>query len=248
MPVGGVDLARQARPDDLPRAAASIREFGFLNPVITDGDNGIVAGHGRIMAAKKLGMKEVPTVEAAHLTDAQRRAYILADNRLALDSGWDDELLQVEFAELEAADFDISLTGFDPAEIKALEADYGDDGDNEENPYSTKVDAPHYEPVGDKPALSDVYDTSKTTELFERIEASDVSDEDKRMLRAAAYRHTVFDFEQVANYYAHSSPEVQELMEDSAMVIIDFDKAIAEGYVTMTNRLSALFEQDQSDE
>ena len=246
-----IPYARNARThsdEQVDKIAASIREFGFLNPVITDGDNGIVAGHGRIMAAKKLGMDEVPTVEAAHLTDAQKRAYILADNRLALDAGWDDELLQVEFAELEAADFDISLTGFDPAEIKALEADYGDDGDNEENPYSTKVDAPHYEPVGDKPALSDVYDTSKTTELFERIEASEVSDEDKRMLKAAAYRHTVFDFEQVANYYAHSEPEVQELMEDSAMVIIDFDKAIAEGYVTMTNRLSALFEQDQSDE
>jgi len=119
-----IPYARNARThsdEQVDKIAASIREFGFLNPVITDGDNGIVAGHGRIMAAKKLGMDEVPTVEAAHLTDAQKRAYILADNRLALDAGWDDELLRVEFAELEDAGFDLNLTGFTDDEIAALE-------------------------------------------------------------------------------------------------------------------------------
>ena len=121
-----IPYARNARThsdEQVDKIAASIREFGFLNPVITDGDNGIVAGHGRIMAAKKLGMEEVPTVEAAHLTDAQRRAYILADNRLALDAGWDDELLRVEFTELQDAGFDLNLTGFTDDEIAALEPD-----------------------------------------------------------------------------------------------------------------------------
>ncbi len=118
-----IPYARNARTHSdaqVDKIAASIREFGFLNPVITDGENGIVAGHGRIMAAKKLGMEEVPTVEAAHLTDAQKRAYILADNRLALDAGWDDELLRVEFADLQADEFDLNLTGFGSDEVDRL--------------------------------------------------------------------------------------------------------------------------------
>jgi len=121
-----VPYARNSRTHSdaqIDKIAASIREFGFLNPVITDGDNGIVAGHGRIMAAQKLGMDEVPVVEAAHLTEAQKRAYVIADNRLALDAGWDDEMLRVEFAELEDAGFDLDLTGFTPDEIDALQPD-----------------------------------------------------------------------------------------------------------------------------
>ena len=102
------------------KIAASIKEFGFLNPIIVDGKNGIIAGHGRIMAAQKLGIDEVPTVEAAHLTEAQKRAYIIADNRLALDAGWDDELLRVELQELDDLDFDLSLTGFNADELIAL--------------------------------------------------------------------------------------------------------------------------------
>ncbi len=121
-----IPYARNSRTHSdaqIDKIAASIREFGFLNPVITDGDNGVVAGHGRIMAAQKLGMEEVPVVEAAHLTEAQKRAYVIADNRLALDAGWDDEMLRVEFAELKDAGFDLDLTGFTPDEIDALQPD-----------------------------------------------------------------------------------------------------------------------------
>jgi ParB-like chromosome segregation protein Spo0J len=119
-----IPYARNSRThseQQVDKIAASIKEFGFLNPVIVDGDNGIIAGHGRVMAAKKLGMAEVPAVEASHLTDAQRRAYVIADNRLALDAGWDDEMLRVEFADLEAVGFDLELTGFELDEIEALE-------------------------------------------------------------------------------------------------------------------------------
>jgi ParB-like chromosome segregation protein Spo0J len=115
-----IPYARNSRthsPEQVDKIAASIREFGFLNPVIVDGQNGIVAGHGRIMAAKKLGMDEVPTVEASHLTEAQKRAYIIADNRLALDAGWDDEVLRLELHALDEASFDLSLTGFDAEEL-----------------------------------------------------------------------------------------------------------------------------------
>jgi len=126
-----IPYARNSRTHSeaqVTKIAASIKEFGFLNPVIVDGENGIVAGHGRVMAAKKLGMDEVPVIEANHLTEAQRRAYIIADNRLALDAEWDDEMLRVEFAELEGLGFDLDLTGFTPEEIAALEPEHLTEG------------------------------------------------------------------------------------------------------------------------
>jgi len=101
--------------------AASIREFGWTNPILTDGDKGIIAGHGRLLAARKLNMSEVPVIELSGLTDTQKKAYIIADNKLALNAGWDDELLAVEFAELEASGFDLELTGFTLDEIGALQ-------------------------------------------------------------------------------------------------------------------------------
>lgn len=118
-----VPYARNSRthsPQQVDKIAASIREFGFLNPIIIDGENGIVAGHGRVLAAQKLGLKDLPCIEAAHLTEAQKRAYVIADNRLALDAGWDNELLKVELQDLDAQGFDLTLTGFDLGELEAL--------------------------------------------------------------------------------------------------------------------------------
>jgi site-specific DNA-methyltransferase (adenine-specific) len=131
-----IPYARNSRThsdEQVSKIAASIKEFGFLNPVIVDGESGIVAGHGRVMAAKKLGMDEVPVIEASHLTEAQRRAYVIADNRLALDAGWDDEMLRVEFAELEGLGFDLELTGFTMDEIKALEPEQLTEGLTDED-------------------------------------------------------------------------------------------------------------------
>ena len=121
-----IPYARNSRTHSdaqVAKLAASIKEFGFLNPVIVDGENGIIAGHGRILAAQKLGLEAVPTIEADHLTEAQRRAYVIADNRLALDAGWDDELLRIELGDLDAEGFDLSLTGFDLDEIANLTAE-----------------------------------------------------------------------------------------------------------------------------
>jgi len=118
-----VPYARNARThskEQILQLRASLREFGFVNPVIVDKDLTIIAGHGRILAAKEEGIKEVPCVFVEHLTDAQKRAYILADNRLALNAGWDAEMLSVELSELQGADFDISLLGFDAAELNKL--------------------------------------------------------------------------------------------------------------------------------
>jgi DNA modification methylase len=118
-----VPYARNARThskEQIAQLRASIREFGFLIPCLVDGKYNIIAGHGRVLAAREEGIAEVPCVFAEHLTDAQKRAYILADNRLALNAGWDEEMLSVELADLQGADFDLSLLGFDDAELNKL--------------------------------------------------------------------------------------------------------------------------------
>ena len=116
--------------------ASSIKEFGFLNPIIIDGDNGIIAGHGRVMAAKKLGIDELPCVDASHLTPAQKKAYVIADNKIALNSEWDVDALRVEFEALREMDFDVELTGFSLDEISEFEIEeiapeYEEDADGE---------------------------------------------------------------------------------------------------------------------
>jgi DNA modification methylase len=104
----------------IAQIAASIREFGFTNPVLVDGQNGIIAGHGRVMAARKLGLEQIPVIELAHMSEAQKRAYIVADNQLALNAGWDDELLRLELADLSELGFDLGLIGFGEGELERL--------------------------------------------------------------------------------------------------------------------------------
>lgn len=116
-----VPYARNARThteEQLKKIQSSIREFGFINPVLVDGEMNIIAGHGRVEAAKLEGMKDVPCIFVEDLTEAQKRAYILADNRLALDAGWDQEMLQIEIDELQDLGFDLELTGFEMSELE----------------------------------------------------------------------------------------------------------------------------------
>ena len=118
-----VPYARNSRTHSeaqVAQIAASIREFGFTNPVLMDKDGGIIAGHGRVMAARKLGLAEVPCIRLAHLTDVQRRAYIIADNKLALNAGWDEEMLKLEISDLGDLGLDMSLIGFSPGELSTL--------------------------------------------------------------------------------------------------------------------------------
>jgi len=118
-----VPYARNARKHSQAQVAkisASIQEWGWTNPVLVDEKGGIIAGHGRILAAQKLGIESVPAMVARGWTDAQRRAYVIADNQLALEAGWDRDMLAIEFAELAGLNFDLSLTGFDDLDIKSL--------------------------------------------------------------------------------------------------------------------------------
>jgi DNA modification methylase len=116
--------------------AASVREFGWTNPVLVDGANGIIAGHGRVLAARKLGLERVPVIELAHMSEAQKRAYVLADNQLALNAGWDEALLRLELADLSELGFDLGLIGFGPGELEQLLSGDGRTGlsDDDEAP------------------------------------------------------------------------------------------------------------------
>src|SRR3990167_6932811 len=115
--------ARTHSDEQVEQIAASIRKFGFTNPILVDGEKGIIAGHGRLLAAKKIGMTDVPVVELSHLSPAEKRAYIIADNKLALNAGWDEALLAAEIAALRGDDFDVSVLGFTDDELAALEVD-----------------------------------------------------------------------------------------------------------------------------
>lgn len=126
-----IPYARNSRTHSdaqVAQIAASIREFGWTNPVLVDGENGIIAGHGRVLAARKLGLAEVPCIELAHMSEAQKRAYVIADNQLAMNAGWDEEMLRLEVGDLAQAGFDLDLLGFDEAALAALMAPIGTEG------------------------------------------------------------------------------------------------------------------------
>ena len=141
--------ARTHSPEQVAQIAASIVEFGFTNPILVDGKDGIIAGHGRLLAAKDLGLPEVPVLVLDHLTPEQKRAYVLADNQLALNAGWDADLLRIELQELEAQEFDLSLLGFSDEElsellpeVEQLEAEEQGDPDDAPEPPADPVSKP----------------------------------------------------------------------------------------------------------
>ena len=143
-----VNNARTHNTQQINKLRSSLREFGFINPVIIDRDFNVIAGHGRIMAAKEEGINEVPCVFVDYLTEAQKKAYILADNRMAMDSGWDEELLKVEIEALQAEDFDLSLTGFDESELAGF-FDTADDAKENDFDVDAELEKPPVTKSGD---------------------------------------------------------------------------------------------------
>jgi ParB-like chromosome segregation protein Spo0J len=245
-----IPYARNSRTHSdaqVAQIAASIKEFGFTNPVLIDEADGIIAGHGRLLAARKLGMAEVPCLRLGYLSEIQKRAYIIADNKLALNSGWDDELLKLELGELDAKGFDLELTGFIGDDL--TEAMFGpllDDVEDAEQrqidaeKYTTKIEVPIYEMKGEKPPVLELYNEVKTADLISRINNANLPDEVRSFLLAAACRHTIFNYEKIAEFYAHQDDKVQQLMEDSALVIVDYQQAIENGFVKLTKALIEL--------
>ena len=146
-----INNSRKHSDEQVAQIAASIKEFGWTNPILIDGDNGLIAGHGRLLAARKLGMDKVPVIELAHLSEIQKKALIIADNKLALNSDWDNELLTIELKDLIDQDFDVTLLGFDSTEIDALiNVIDGTDGLTDEDAVPNVPEIP-------KTVLGDVY-------------------------------------------------------------------------------------------
>lgn len=220
--------------------AESIQEFGFKIPIVISGDNVVVAGHTRIKAAKKLGMKEVPCIVADNLNEEQIRAFRLADNKSAEIATWDEEKLEQELAQI--MNIDMSVFGFD-GEDTAFADEVVDDK------YTINTKIPQYEVTGDCPTISEMLDDEKANYLIEEIEKSEgITEEERRFLIQAARRHNVFNYRNIAEYYAHATPEMQRLMEKSALVIIDIDDAIANGYAALFSAVLDVMEGEEDEE
>jgi hypothetical protein len=238
-----VNNSRKHSDKQVAQIAASIKEFGWTNPILVDGDNGIIAGHGRLMAARKLGMTEVPTIELSDLSESQKKAYVIADNNLALNADWDEALLKIELENLKDLSFDLDILAFDDEFLTNLL----EENEDEENMYTQKVDIPTYEPSEIKPNVKDLYDDSKAFDLIDKIKASKLPQAEKDFLMLTAGRHVVLNFQLIADYYAHSERPVQQLMEDSALVIVDLDNAIANGWVNLSKKLDDIYDEDNEE-
>ena len=226
--------AKNPRRNDaaVEKVAASIREFGWAQPIVVDGDGVIIIGHTRLKAAKKLGLKTVPVLVRADLSPEQVAALRLADNKTAEIAEWDEPMLAEELDAL-VGKIDMEQFGFGE-ELDAL-AD-GLDADK----YTDKVDAVHYEPTTEEaPPVEALFDETETRKRVDAANAADIPDEVRAFLVAAAHRHTRFRYDRIAEYYSHATPEVQRLMEDSALVIVDFDDAIKNGWTALKDGLKA---------
>lgn len=220
--------------DAVKYVAASIKQFGWKVPIVIDKDGVIVAGHTRYKAALELNIKEVPCVIADDLTPEQIKAYRLADNKVAEKAFWDFDLLDEELDGI--FDLDMSEFGFSTDEN---DYDISESGQKDDK-YTSKTNVPQYDVKGDVVHISELCDTSKADDLLREIDMASITDEEKDFLRKAACRHFVFNYKKIAEYYATASDEMQELMERSALVIIDYANAMANGYVKLSNKLKEL--------
>lgn len=212
----------------------SIEEFGFNDPIAIWHEGVVVEGHGRLLAVMEMPeIKEVPVIRLDNLTDEQRRAYMLVHNKLTMNTNFDFSLLEME---LEGIEMDMEQYGFSVN-------DFDLSGDTDEK-YTTKANIPQYEPTGELVGLQELVDTGKRNLLVEEINAADILESEKIFLREAANRHLVFNYQKIAEYYATASKEMQELMEKSALVIIDIDNAIANGYAKLSESIENMREND----
>lgn len=218
--------------------ANSIKEFGFKVPIVATSDGEIINGHTRFKASKLLGLKKVPVIISDDLTEEQIKAFRLADNKTGELADWNEELLAKE---LEKLDFNLEQFGFEKL------ADEFDEEDNEEDPYTSKITTPTYEPTGEEVYLQDLVDTTKRDELIRKIQTADIPSDIEEFLKNAAQRHLRFNYKNIAEYYASAPKEVQELFEDSALVIIDYDKAIEKGYVKLNTALQGMIDESEDE-
>jgi len=226
------DNPRVIKDDKFKRLVESVKNFPEMlkiRPIVLNRDFVIIGGNQRFKACVEAGFKKVPFYFADELTPEQEKEFMIRDN---VQSGeWDIDLLE----------------GFEMESLKDWGLDFGNDLAEQEEAYSRNVEAPLYLVTGEKPKISELYDYSKTKEILERIEKSNVSLDLKEFLKIAAMRFTVLNFEKIAEFYAQEEKEVQELIEDNALVIIDFNRAIDKGFIQLTESIAKQYYEENGE-
>ena len=229
------DNPRLIKNDKFKKLVKSIQEFPEmlkLRPIVVDEDMVVLGGNMRLKASKEAGLKEVWIEIAEGLTEEQKKEFIVKDN--------------VGFGE---GEWDMLANDWDSVQLAEWGLDVWENQDDaiveDDDTYIRKIVAPTYEPKNEKPEPHQLFNTDKVEELIDKIKPLRLSNMEQAFLIYAAYRHTVFNYSKIADFYAHSSKEIQELMEDSALVIIDSNKAIENGYVRLTNDLTKILNEEQ---
>lgn len=244
-----------ARRGNVAQIRVSLLQHGQYRPIIVRREtNEVLAGNHTLKAAKDLGWDTIAVTYLDNLTDAQARKIVLMDNKSNDMATYDDEALITLLNDL---DGDFIGSGFQQDDLDALVEGLAADlaaqnsgtGTHEDSEYTKKIKAPSYEPQMDAaPPVASLFDTTKTNDLQSQIAAADLPDDVRQFLTIAAARHVVFRYDRIAEFYAHADAATQRLMEASALVIIDMDDAIANGFVRLSTRLDALLNADRDDE
>ena len=235
---GNPSNPRIIKNDKFKKLVTSIKEFPEmlkLRPIVVDEDMIVLGGNMRLKASKEAGLTEVWIDIAEGLTEEQKKEFIVKDN--------------VGFGEWE---WDILANEWDSVQLAEWGLDVWENQDDaiveEDDIYTKKIEAPIYEPKGIKPKVSELYNEDKGFELLEKIRKSNVSKAEKEFLTIASFRHIVFDYSKIAEYYTQSNKEMQGLMEDSALVVIDFNKAIENGFVQLSSEIKEQYLKDYPNE
>lgn len=232
--------ARKHDTKNLKAIAASLEKFGQRKPIVVHHGK-VIAGNGTLEAAKMLGWSEITITEVPENWDEDTaKAYAIADNRTAELADWNEEVLVKQLLDLEENGWDIKDFAFDDLILE-------DDKLESDSPYQDAINVPQYQVVGEQPEIKELYKTDKYQELLSQISKANLPDDVKTFLELAASRHIVFNYKHIAEYYPHVSAEIQQLMEASALVIIDAENAIKNGYADFMKTLDELRWEDDDE-
>jgi len=225
-------------PKQIELLAKILKATGFRSPIVVSERSGfIVKGHGRLESAIKAGFDSVPVDVQSYENEAEEWADMIADNRIAELSEMDSATLKDLLQELDTGQNDLELTGFTSSEIENMMLEYFPDENKDKENYTNKIEAPKYTPKGQKPEIQEIYKLTKYENFVKEIETLEISQEAKTFLKHSASRHIVFDYSKIAELYSHEEKVMQDMMEKLALVIIDYGKAIENGYVDLTSEL-----------
>lgn len=239
-------LPGNPRRGDIDAVARSYERFGQRKPIVARRDGTVIAGNHQLQAAQQLGWDEIAVVYVDD-DEMTAKAFALADNRTADLSTYDMPSLSEMIKEVSNDSDLLVATGFTVTDLDNLLAEIGSSSATPDTGtiYTTDINIPQYEIVGECPQITELYDDRKARELQAAIKSTDMPDEVKQFLLLASYRHVVFTYSKIAELYPHMPAEIQQLMEDSVLVIIDVDDAIKNGFVKLSDRLEALMETDR---